>query len=49
MIIWGDCQMMEELFELFGGKREDIIERTGNIGHHFRFKFVMNRLDRESK
>ena len=49
MITWGDCQMMEELFELFGGNREDIMKRTGSIGHHFRFKFVMDRLDRESK
>lgn len=49
MITWGNCQMMEELFELFGGDREDIIKRTENVGHHFRFKFVMDRLDRESK
>ncbi len=49
MITWGDCQLMEDLFDLFGGNREDIIKRTGNIGHHFRFKFVMDKLDRESK
>ena len=49
MITWGDCQMMEELFDLFGGNREDIINRTNSIGHHFRYKFVMDKLDRESK
>lgn len=49
MITWGDCQMMEELFDLFGGNREDIINRTNNMGHHFRYKFVMDKLDRESK
>lgn len=49
MITWGDCQMMEELFDLFGGNREDIINRTSNMGHHFRYKFVMDKLDRESK
>lgn len=41
--------MMEDLFKLFGGDREDIIKKTNNIGHYFRFKFVMDRLDRESK
>lgn len=46
MITWGDCQMMEELFDLFGGNREDIIN---SIGHHFRYKFVMDKLDYESK
>ena len=25
------------------------MKKTGSIGHHFRFKFVMDRLDRESK
>lgn len=49
IITWGDLQMMEDLFELFGGEREDIRKRTGSMGHHFRFKFVMDKLDRESK
>lgn len=49
MITWGDCQTMEDLFELFGGNREKLREQTGCIGHHYRYKFVMDRLDRESK
>lgn len=49
IISWGNIQMMEDLFELFGGDRYALRERTGCIGHHFRFKFVMDRLDRESK
>ena len=49
IITWGNLEMMEDLFKLFGGDREDIINKTNNIGHHFRFKFVMDRLDRESK
>ena len=49
MVTWGNLQMMEDLFTLFGGDRNEIIERTGCIGHHYRFKFVMDKLDRESK
>ena len=49
MITWGNMQMMEDLFELFGGDRYALRERTGCIGHHERFKYVMDRLDRESK
>lgn len=49
IISWGNIQMMEDLFELFGGDRNKLRERTGCIGHHDRFKFVMDRLDRESK
>lgn len=49
MITWGSCEHMENLFILFGGDRDEIRERTGCVGHHFRYKFVMDRLDRESK
>lgn len=49
MITWGNMQMMEDLFVLFGGNRYELRERTGCIGHHYRFKYVMDRLDRESK
>lgn len=49
IISWGNLQMMEELFILFGGNRNKLRERTGCIGHHERFKYVMDRLDRESK
>lgn len=49
MITWGNIQLMEDLFIRFGGDRDEIRERTDCIGHHFRFKFVMDRLDRESK
>lgn len=49
MVTWGDAQMMEDLFELFGGDRDKLRERTGCIGHHYRFRFVMDKLDRESQ
>ena len=48
-ISWGNTQLMEELFILFGGDRNELRERTKCIGHHYRFKFVMDKLDRESK
>lgn len=48
-ITWGDPETMEQLFVRFGGDRKALYEKTGCIGHHFRFKFVMDRLDRESK
>jgi len=34
IITWGNTQMMEELFVLFGGDRDALRERTGCIGHH---------------
>lgn len=49
IISWGNAQMMEELFILFGGDRDKLREKTGCIGHHPRFKFVMDKLDRESQ
>lgn len=49
MVTWGDAQMMKDLFELFGGDRDKLRERTGCIGHHYRFRFVMDKLDRESQ
>lgn len=49
MITWGNCQMMEDLFKRFGGDRDKLYERTGCVGHHFRYKFVMDKLDYESK
>lgn len=49
MITWGNMQMMEDLFMLFGGDRYELRERGGCIGHHDRFKYVMDRLDRECK
>lgn len=48
-IYWGNTQDMEDLFILFGGDRKKVYERTKCIGHHARFKYVMDRLDRESK
>ena len=49
MITWGNIQMMEDLFVLFGGDREKVRKQSGCIGHYPRFKYVMDRLDRESK
>lgn len=49
IIAWGNAQDMEDLFILFGGDRNELRERTKCVGHHYRFKFVMDKLDRESK
>lgn len=49
MVTWGDFQLMEDLFDLFGGDRIKLKEKTGYAGYHYRFKFVMDKLDRESK
>lgn len=49
IITWGNIQLMEDLFLLYGGDRDSLRERTGCVGHHYRFKFVMDRLDRESR
>ena len=49
MITWGNLQMMEDLFCLFGGDSKEMFQKTGCLGHHYRFKFVMDRLDRESR
>lgn len=48
-ITWGDPELMERLFIAFGGDRKAMREKTGCIGHHFRFKFVMDKLDKESQ
>lgn len=49
MITWGDPETMEALFARFGGDRNALRQKTGCVGHHYRFKYVMDRLDRESK
>lgn len=48
-IAWGNMEDMEQLFILFGGDRTKVREQTKCIGHYPRFKFVMDKLDRESK
>ena len=49
IIAWGNAQMMEDLFILFGGDRKLLREKSGCIGHYPRFKFVMDKLDYESR
>ena len=46
IISWGDTEMMERLFDLFGGDRAKIRKKC--LGHHYRYKYVMDRLDREA-
>ena len=45
-ISWGNTQMMEELFDLFGGDRAKLRKKC--LGHHYRYKYVMDKLDREA-
>lgn len=47
IVAYGNLQDMENLFDLFGGNREN-----GKIlgeGLRYRFQYVMNKLDKESK
>lgn len=55
MVCYGNLTDMEELFDLFGGDRNYKYQERINKGWmpgnfvHWRFTFVMNKLDRESK
>lgn len=51
MVTYGNLNMMEDLFDLFGGDRKEILRKAtcphNNIQR--KFEYVMSRLDRESK
>lgn len=52
MVTYGKLNMMEDLFDLFGGDREYIDKHpdwSWGHWHRYRFQFVMNKLDAESK
>lgn len=51
MITYGNLNMMEDLFILFGGDRKKTLEKSTCPHNNIQLKFgyVMNRLDRESK
>ena len=51
MVTYGDLSLMEDLFDLFGGDRKELkrIGKVAYIGHNYRFQFVLNKLDKESK
>ena len=51
MITYGDLQLMEDLFDLFGGNREGLKRecKVAGSGQKYRFKYVLDRLDRESQ
>lgn len=51
MVCYGNLQDMEDLFDLFGGDRKKLDERNliGGQGVRYRFKYVMDKLDKESK
>lgn len=42
---------MEDLFDLFDGDRKELKTngKIAYIGHNYRFQFVLNKLDKESK
>ena len=50
-ITYGDLQLMEDLFDLFGGDRGAVYAKglTGGSAVAYRFQYVIRRLDRESK
>lgn len=50
MVTWGDLELMEELVDLFGFDRDADIKKKGFGSTHSRgFRYVMNKLDRESQ
>lgn len=51
MVCYGNLQDMEDLFDLFGGNRKKLAEQNlvGGQGVRYRFKYVMDKLDKESK
>ena len=51
MVTYGDLSLMEDLFDLLGGDRRElkISGKIAYIGHNYRFQFVLNKLDKESK
>ena len=51
MICYGDIGNMEELFVLFGGNRNKQASKANSWNGYIynKFKFVMDKLDRESK
>ena len=50
-ITYGNLNMMEDLFTLFGGNREKEEKKSTCFYNYIqrKFSYVMNRLDRESK
>lgn len=51
MVCYGNLIDMEELFDLFGGDRNKLDKQNiiGGQGVRYRFKYVMDKLDKESK
>lgn len=47
MVCYGNLGDMEELFDRFGGNRDN--GRILGEGQIYRFQYVMNKLDKESK
>lgn len=51
-ICWGNLNDMEELFDLFGGDRDYLRSKpqwSPSKWIRYKFQFVMNKLERESK
>lgn len=52
MVTYGNLNMMEDLFDLFGGDRNYINKHpdwSWGHWHRYRFQFVLNKLDTESR
>ena len=51
MICWGNLDDMEELFDRFGGNRDETLKKAASFNDYInkKFSFVMNKLDYESK
>lgn len=50
-ITWGDPNMMENLYDLFGGDRDYLAKHPMSVSAwiNYKYSFVMNKLDRESQ
>lgn len=50
-ITWGNPNLMEELYDAFGGDRDYLAKHPMGVSAwiNYKYSFVMNKLDRESK
>ena len=50
-VTWGNPNLMEDLYDLFGGDRDYLSKHPMSVSAwiNYKYSFVMNKLDRESQ